>query len=72
MFETEHSSLSVDPLILEMVTVCLLFHPLLFLYMVTKDFAQAVTQGSYSSGESSHFGVSAEIDVRTSGLEATI
>lgn len=40
--------------------------------MVNKDFPGAVAPGSDGSGESSHTDVFAEIDIRTSGLEATI
>lgn len=40
--------------------------------MVSKDFPGAVAPGSDGSGESPHTDVFAEIDIRTSGLEATI
>lgn len=40
--------------------------------MVSKDFPGAVASGSDGSGESPHTDVFAEIDIRTSGLEATI
>lgn len=43
-----------------------------FLSMVSKDFPGAVAPGSDGSGKSSHTDVFAEIDIRTSGLEATI
>lgn len=43
-----------------------------FLYMVNKDFPGVVAQGSDSRGEPFHIHVFAEVDIGTSGFEATI